>query len=176
MRSEAGFIPLLKKSQMSLYWMKCSGDIDGRVPVTSTLYSINEMKLSVKTAWHPWFLNQEVTSFTNWKAASREALSLGRTNKADSPGIQVWALICRQSASDQRSISRLQYPCETRQLTLRRPMQLVQYVHLFQSAKWLAPYISLCRFVSHITSSDNTTTDITAIFKASHLANVLIKI
>ena len=43
--------------------MKCSGDIDGRVPVTSTLYSINEMKLSVKTKWHPWFLNQEVTSF-----------------------------------------------------------------------------------------------------------------
>ena len=43
--------------------MKCSGDIDGRVPVTSTLYSINEMKLSVKTTWHPWLLNQEVTSF-----------------------------------------------------------------------------------------------------------------
>ena len=45
---------------MSLCWMKCSGDIDGRVPVTSTKYSINKMKLPVKIAWHPWFLNKEV--------------------------------------------------------------------------------------------------------------------
>ena len=43
---------------MSLYWMKRSGDIDGRVPVTSTKYSINKMKLSIKTAWHPWFLTK----------------------------------------------------------------------------------------------------------------------
>ena len=45
---------------MGLCWMKCSGDIDGRVPVTSTKYSINKMKLPVKTAWHPWFVNKEV--------------------------------------------------------------------------------------------------------------------
>ena len=44
---------------MSLYWMKCSGDIDGRVPVTSTKYSINKMKLPIKTAWHPWFLTKD---------------------------------------------------------------------------------------------------------------------
>nr|XP_023876154.1 serine carboxypeptidase-like 40 isoform X1 [Quercus suber]XP_023876155.1 serine carboxypeptidase-like 40 isoform X2 [Quercus suber] len=36
-----------------------SGDIDGRVPVTSTKYSINKMKLPVKTTWHPWFLDKD---------------------------------------------------------------------------------------------------------------------
>ena len=46
---------------MSLCWMKRSGDIDARVPVTSTKYSINKMKLPVKTAWHPWFLSGEVS-------------------------------------------------------------------------------------------------------------------
>ena len=51
------------KSQLSIYWMKCSGDIDGRVPVTSTKYSLSVMKLPVKTAWYPWFVNGEVISF-----------------------------------------------------------------------------------------------------------------
>ncbi|XP_057976815.1 serine carboxypeptidase-like 40 [Malania oleifera] len=41
-----------------------SGDTDGRVPVTSTIYSINKMKLPVKTLWHPWFLNGEVGGYT----------------------------------------------------------------------------------------------------------------
>ncbi len=45
----------------SLLDMECSGDIDGRVPVTSTKYSLNKMKLPVKTEWHPWFLGGEVT-------------------------------------------------------------------------------------------------------------------
>ncbi|XP_075647084.1 serine carboxypeptidase-like 40 [Castanea sativa] len=36
-----------------------SGDIDGRIPVTSTKYSINKMKLPVKTTWHPWFLTKD---------------------------------------------------------------------------------------------------------------------
>ncbi|XP_075644389.1 serine carboxypeptidase-like 40 [Castanea sativa] len=36
-----------------------SGDIDGRVPVTSTKYSINKMQLPIKTAWHPWFLTKD---------------------------------------------------------------------------------------------------------------------
>ncbi|KAF1883398.1 hypothetical protein Lal_00042312 [Lupinus albus] len=37
------------------------GDIDGRVPVTSTKYSIKKMNLSTKTAWYPWLFNVE-----NW--------------------------------------------------------------------------------------------------------------
>ncbi|KAH7864521.1 hypothetical protein Vadar_030524 [Vaccinium darrowii] len=41
-----------------------SGDTDGRIPVTSTKYSLNKMKLPVKTAWYPWFLNGEVGGYT----------------------------------------------------------------------------------------------------------------
>ncbi|XP_062190286.1 serine carboxypeptidase II-3-like [Phragmites australis] len=32
-----------------------SGDIDGRVPVTSTRYSVNQLQLPVATKWRPWF-------------------------------------------------------------------------------------------------------------------------
>ncbi|KAM7264104.1 hypothetical protein ACFE04_001787 [Oxalis oulophora] len=41
-----------------------SGDIDGRIPVTSTKYSIRKMKLHVKTSWHPWYLGGEVGGYT----------------------------------------------------------------------------------------------------------------
>ncbi|CAL0308664.1 unnamed protein product [Lupinus luteus] len=41
-----------------------SGDVDGIVPVTATKYSINEMNLSIKTAWHPWFVDGEVGGYT----------------------------------------------------------------------------------------------------------------
>lgn len=44
----------------SRLFFKCSGDTDGVVPVTSTKYSINHMKLSTKTPWRPWFLGSEV--------------------------------------------------------------------------------------------------------------------
>ncbi|KAJ1400260.1 Serine carboxypeptidase, serine active site [Sesbania bispinosa] len=40
-----------------------SGDTDGRVPITSTKYSINKMKLPIKTAWHPWFAYGEVGGY-----------------------------------------------------------------------------------------------------------------
>ncbi|KAK7844958.1 serine carboxypeptidase-like 40 [Quercus suber] len=63
--SPSTIIPLLKEfmSNGIRVWI-FSGDIDGRVPVTSTKYSINKMKLPVKTAWHPWFLNKEVGGYT----------------------------------------------------------------------------------------------------------------
>lgn len=41
---------------------KCSGDIDGRVPVTSTTYSLNLLKLPVKAPWRSWTVNDEVVS------------------------------------------------------------------------------------------------------------------
>ncbi|XP_061352666.1 serine carboxypeptidase-like 40 [Gastrolobium bilobum] len=41
-----------------------SGDIDGRVPVTSTKYSINKMKLPIKTTWYPWLAYGEVGGYT----------------------------------------------------------------------------------------------------------------
>ncbi|KAK7312108.1 hypothetical protein VNO77_35706 [Canavalia gladiata] len=41
-----------------------SGDIDGRVPITSTKYSIYKMNLPIKTSWHPWFSYGEVGGYT----------------------------------------------------------------------------------------------------------------
>lgn len=42
----------------------CSGDFDGRVPVTSTKYSIDTMNLPVKKSWYPWFIVDEVLSYS----------------------------------------------------------------------------------------------------------------
>ncbi|XP_076883277.1 serine carboxypeptidase 1-like [Bidens hawaiensis] len=39
------------------------GDIDGRVPVTSSRYSVNKLKLPVETAWRPWYFNKEVGGY-----------------------------------------------------------------------------------------------------------------
>ncbi|CAL0304361.1 unnamed protein product [Lupinus luteus] len=41
-----------------------SGDIDGVVPVTSTKYSIDKLKLPIQTGWHPWFAYGEVGGYT----------------------------------------------------------------------------------------------------------------
>ncbi|CAJ1934237.1 unnamed protein product [Sphenostylis stenocarpa] len=41
-----------------------SGDIDGRVPITSTKYSVKKMELPVKTVWHPWFSHGEVGGYS----------------------------------------------------------------------------------------------------------------
>ncbi|CAN6443975.1 unnamed protein product [Victoria cruziana] len=58
-------LPLLKKfmDEGLSVWV-FSGDADGRVPVTSTRYSLGELKLPVATNWHPWFFNQEVGGYT----------------------------------------------------------------------------------------------------------------
>nr|GMC84456.1 serine carboxypeptidase-like 40 [Ipomoea batatas] len=40
-----------------------SGDIDGRVPVTSTKNSLKKMKVTPKSEWHPWFLDGEVGGY-----------------------------------------------------------------------------------------------------------------
>ncbi|KAI3767368.1 hypothetical protein L2E82_17463 [Cichorium intybus] len=40
-----------------------SGDIDGMIPVTSTRYSVNKLKLPVETAWRPWYYNKEVGGY-----------------------------------------------------------------------------------------------------------------
>ncbi|XP_042423171.1 serine carboxypeptidase II-3-like [Zingiber officinale] len=44
--------------------LKYSGDFDGRVPVTSTRYSLNKLKLKVKASWRAWMLNSEVAGYT----------------------------------------------------------------------------------------------------------------
>ncbi|XP_014494536.1 serine carboxypeptidase-like 40 [Vigna radiata var. radiata] len=40
-----------------------SGDTDGRVPITSTKYSVKKMELPVEKVWHPWFSHGEVGGF-----------------------------------------------------------------------------------------------------------------
>ncbi|ONI33690.1 hypothetical protein PRUPE_1G440900, partial [Prunus persica] len=40
-----------------------SGDTDGRVPVTSSRYSINNLKLQLRTSWRPWYSDGEVGGY-----------------------------------------------------------------------------------------------------------------
>ncbi|KAF3956590.1 hypothetical protein CMV_018292 [Castanea mollissima] len=40
-----------------------SGDIDGRVSVTTTRYAINTLKLPVTTKWRPWYSDNEVGGY-----------------------------------------------------------------------------------------------------------------
>ncbi|KAI8548712.1 hypothetical protein RHMOL_Rhmol07G0295300 [Rhododendron molle] len=40
-------------------WSRCSGDNDGRIPVTASRYSINTLKLAVKNAWRAWYSNSD---------------------------------------------------------------------------------------------------------------------
>ncbi|KAJ7960385.1 Carboxypeptidase [Quillaja saponaria] len=40
-----------------------SGDTDGRVPVTSSRYSINSLKLPIISAWRPWYSSREVGGY-----------------------------------------------------------------------------------------------------------------
>ncbi|PSS09967.1 Serine carboxypeptidase-like, partial [Actinidia chinensis var. chinensis] len=62
--SPSTILPLLQElMENGLRVWIFSGDIDGRIPVTSTKYSINKMKLPVKTAWHPWMVNGEVGGY-----------------------------------------------------------------------------------------------------------------
>ncbi|CAJ1972652.1 unnamed protein product [Sphenostylis stenocarpa] len=40
-----------------------SGDTDGRVPITSSRYSVNALKLPVETTWRPWYSGNEVGGY-----------------------------------------------------------------------------------------------------------------
>ncbi|XP_038717871.1 serine carboxypeptidase 1-like [Tripterygium wilfordii] len=40
-----------------------SGDLDAQVPITSSRYSIDSLNLPIKTAWHPWNINNEVGGY-----------------------------------------------------------------------------------------------------------------
>ncbi|KAA8544412.1 hypothetical protein F0562_022424 [Nyssa sinensis] len=40
-----------------------SGDTDSVVPVTSSRYSINSLKLPIQTVWRPWYTNNEVGGY-----------------------------------------------------------------------------------------------------------------
>ncbi|CAI8606347.1 unnamed protein product [Vicia faba] len=51
----------LRSSGISI-WIY-SGDTDGRVPITSTRYSINSLNLPIHTAWRPWYNYKEVGGY-----------------------------------------------------------------------------------------------------------------
>jgi len=40
-----------------------SGDTDGRVPVLSTRYSLNALRLPTIGSWHPWYHNEQVSGW-----------------------------------------------------------------------------------------------------------------
>ncbi|KAF6136388.1 hypothetical protein GIB67_036266 [Kingdonia uniflora] len=62
--SPSTIIPLLKEFMANglRVWV-FSGDKDGRVPVTSTRYSLNKLKLPTKTVWYPWIIKEEVGGY-----------------------------------------------------------------------------------------------------------------
>nr|XP_043628530.1 serine carboxypeptidase 1-like [Erigeron canadensis] len=61
---ETTILPIIKYliSNDQRVWVY-SGDIDGRVPVTSSRYAINTLNLPIETAWRPWYLNKEVGGY-----------------------------------------------------------------------------------------------------------------
>ncbi|KDP31724.1 hypothetical protein JCGZ_14937 [Jatropha curcas] len=63
--SPSSIIPLLQEILGDgLRILVYSGDVDGRVPVTSTQFSLAKLKLPILTEWHPWYLNGEVSGYT----------------------------------------------------------------------------------------------------------------
>ncbi|KAL2321881.1 hypothetical protein Fmac_026260 [Flemingia macrophylla] len=44
-------------------WTHCSGDTDGKVPVTSSRYAINTLKLPIQVPWRPWYSGNEVGGY-----------------------------------------------------------------------------------------------------------------
>lgn len=62
--SPSTVLPLIKELMASniRVWIY-SGDIDGRVPVTSTRYSTNQLMLLTKERWHPWYIGNEVGGY-----------------------------------------------------------------------------------------------------------------
>nr|XP_019710268.1 serine carboxypeptidase II-3 isoform X2 [Elaeis guineensis] len=63
--SPSTVLPLIKECMANdvRVWVY-SGDVDGRIPVTSSRYSLNQLNLSVKTKWQPWFVNKEVGGYS----------------------------------------------------------------------------------------------------------------
>ncbi|XP_068658232.1 serine carboxypeptidase II-3-like [Aristolochia californica] len=62
--SPSSTLPLLKELIKNgiRVWVY-SGDTDGRVPITSTRYSLGVLKLAVKKPWAPWSVNGEVGGY-----------------------------------------------------------------------------------------------------------------
>ncbi|KAK7404258.1 hypothetical protein VNO78_05002 [Psophocarpus tetragonolobus] len=62
--SASTVLPLLHKFlNSSLRVWIFSGDTDGRVPITSTKYSIKKMDLPIRSVWRPWLSHGEVGGY-----------------------------------------------------------------------------------------------------------------
>ncbi|KAK1263251.1 Serine carboxypeptidase II-3 [Acorus gramineus] len=44
-------------------WRNCGGDTNARVPVSSTRYSINKLRLLIQNSWRPWYTNNQVGGY-----------------------------------------------------------------------------------------------------------------
>ncbi|KAF6164822.1 hypothetical protein GIB67_017148 [Kingdonia uniflora] len=51
-------------TKISKAWELCDGDTDGRVPVTSTRYSLKKLGLNITEDWSPWYNHREVGGWT----------------------------------------------------------------------------------------------------------------
>ncbi|CAL9044094.1 unnamed protein product [Musa banksii] len=59
--SPSTILPIIRQIQANgVQVLVYSGDIDGRVPVTSTTYSLSLLKLPVKAPWRSWTVNDQV--------------------------------------------------------------------------------------------------------------------
>ncbi|XP_023513734.1 serine carboxypeptidase-like 34 [Cucurbita pepo subsp. pepo] len=63
--SPPSILPIIKKLVAGglRIWV-FSGDTDGRIPVTSTRYTLNKLGLKIKQDWFPWFSSQQVGGWT----------------------------------------------------------------------------------------------------------------
>nr|XP_034902261.1 serine carboxypeptidase-like 35 [Populus alba] len=62
--SATSILPVIKKliNGGIRVWV-FSGDTDGRVPVTSTRYTLNKLGLNITEDWTPWYNHREVIHF-----------------------------------------------------------------------------------------------------------------
>ncbi|URE00690.1 Serine Carboxypeptidase [Musa troglodytarum] len=62
--SPSTILPIIRRIQANgVQVLVYSGDIDGRVPVTSTTYSLGRLSLPVKAPWRSWTVNDEVGGY-----------------------------------------------------------------------------------------------------------------
>ncbi|CAN1172779.1 Serine carboxypeptidase-like 35 [Linum perenne] len=92
--SQDTVLPIIRKLMKAglRIWIY-SGDTDGRVPVTSTRYSVNSMELEVEEEWRAWFINGQVGG---WVETYKGGMVLATVRGA---GHQVPVLAPQQSLS-----------------------------------------------------------------------------
>ncbi|CAN1744582.1 Serine carboxypeptidase-like 35 [Linum perenne] len=92
--SQDTVLPIIRKlMEAGLRIWIYSGDTDGRVPVTSTRYSVNSMELEVEEEWRAWFNNGQVGG---WVETYKGGMVLATVRGA---GHQVPVLAPQQSLS-----------------------------------------------------------------------------